>query len=160
MDVRPPSPTPGGESIREHVHDFVELLAGERSIRVGPPNQIEELVFLPLLGGRRGHDLLGQDVERLLRDDQPVQLPPPNGPEKRHALHQLVTAQRKQPTLGHGTERVTRSADALQERGEPAWRADLTDQIHRADVDPELQRRCGHQRPKLALLEALLTVQS
>ena len=45
---------------------------------------------------------------------------------------------------------VVRAADPLQEGGDAAGRADLADQLDRADVDAQLERRRGHQRPQVA----------
>ena len=46
------------------------------------------------------------------------------------------------------------AADALQERGDAARRADLADQLDRADVDAELERRGGDQRAQVAGAQA------
>ena len=51
---------------------------------------------------------------------------------------------------------MVRAADALQERGDAARRADLADQLDRADVDAELERRGGDQRPQVAGAQARL----
>ena len=51
------------------------------------------------------------------------------------------------------------AADALQERGDRARRAELADQVDVADVDAELERRGGDQRLQLAALQALLGVE-
>ena len=51
------------------------------------------------------------------------------------------------------------AADALQEAGDRARRAELADEIDVADVDAELERRGRHQRLQLAVLEALLGVE-
>ena len=45
---------------------------------------------------------------------------------------------------------VVRPAHPLQERGEAARRADLAHQLHRPDVDAQLQRRGGDQRLQVA----------
>ena len=52
------------------------------------------------------------------------------------------------------------TAGALQESGDGTRRADLADQIHVADVDAQLQRRGGHQRPQLAALQPLFRVEA
>ena len=50
--------------------------------------------------------------------------------------------------------------DALQEGVDGARRADLTDQIHIADVDAELERGGRDQHLQLAALQALLRVEA
>ena len=55
---------------------------------------------------------------------------------------------------------MARTADALQERGDRARRADLADEIDVADVDAELERRGRDERAQFAALEALLGVEA
>src|SRR2546429_1943722 len=74
MDVRAPPPSPRRESLGEHLHHGVEVLARDVAVRVRPPHRLEQRILLPLLACHRRHDLLGQDVERVRRDDQPVEL--------------------------------------------------------------------------------------
>jgi hypothetical protein len=58
--------------------------------------------------------------------------------------------------FGDRAARVARAADALQERGEPARRAELAHELDRADVDAELER-CGRdERGELAVAQAPL----
>ena len=47
----------------------------------------------------------------------------------------------------------------MQQGGDRARRGELAHQVHLADVDPELQRRGGHQCAQLAALQARLRVQ-
>ena len=54
---------------------------------------------------------------------------------------------------------MARAADALEERRDRAGRADLDDEVHVADVDPELQRRRRDERPQPAGLQTLLGVE-
>ena len=56
------------------VDDRVELAARQIAIGIGAADQREQLVFLPIAGGAIRDDLLRQDVERRVRDLQPVQL--------------------------------------------------------------------------------------
>src|SRR2546427_1247989 len=46
-------------------------------------SHLEQRILLPLLACHRRHDLLGQDVERVRRDDQPVELALLRGPHQR-----------------------------------------------------------------------------
>ncbi len=54
---------------------------------------------------------------------------------------------------------MARAPDPLQERRDPARRADLTDEIHCADVDAELQRRGRDERGEIARAQPLLHAQ-
>ena len=53
-------------------------------IRIGPANEREEFVDVPILGGHLGHDLLGEDVERRLQESRRCPAgrrgPPARGP--------------------------------------------------------------------------------
>ena len=122
-------------------------------------HQLVQPIFLPLVARRGCDDLLGQDVERVLGDDQPVELPLVRRAHQRGALEQLVARQREQPPFGDGGEVVPRPADALQQRGDRPGGADLTDEIDGTDVDAQLERRRRHERLELALLEPRLGVE-
>src|SRR2546429_556966 len=134
MDVRAPPPPPRRVSLGEHLHHGVEVLARDVVVRVRPPHRLEQRILLPLLACHRRHDLLGQDVERVRRDDQPVELALVRRPHQRGTLDQLVARQREQPALGHGGEVVSRSTHALQQRRDRPGRADLAHQVHGAEV--------------------------
>ena len=102
--------------------------------------------------GRRhlGHDLLGQDVERRHRRGHRVEPSLHHGRQQRRALDQLVAGEREQAALGHAPQAVVGPAHPLEERGDAARRADLAHQLDRADVDAQLERRRGHERPQVA----------
>src|SRR5581483_6582635 len=51
---------------------------------------------------------------------------------------------------------MPRTARTLQERRDRTRRRELADEVDVADVDAELERRRGHERPQLAALQALL----
>ena len=131
----------------------------EVAIRPGAPHQRVELVLAPFARADLGHDLLRQHVERLLGDREPVELAAADAVEQRRALDELVARQRKQPALGRAVDRVAGAADALQEAGDRARRAELADEVDVADVDAELERGGGDQRLQLAALQPLLGVE-
>ena len=68
--------------------------------------------------------------------------------------------QGKQTALGRGAHRMAGAAHPLQKGGNAPRRAQLTHQVHIADVDAQFQGGGGHQRPQLAALEALLGVEA
>ena len=88
--------------------------------------------------------------------DEPVELAAPTRVEQRRAFDELVARQREEAPLGRPADGVAGAADALQEGRDRARRAELADEIDLADVDAELQRGGGDQRPQLAALEPLL----
>ena len=77
------------------------------------------------------------------------------------AVHSTSSSRdkRKQPRLGLPADRVTGAPRALQEGRDRARRAELADQLDVADVDAELERSGGHERPQFAALQALLGVE-
>ena len=76
--------------------------------------------------------------------------------EQRGALDELVARQRVEAALGRAGAGVVGAADALEEGGDAARRADLAHQLDRADVDAELERRGGDQRLQVARPQARL----
>ena len=150
---------PGRETLRQHLDDVVEFLPCQVGEAVGPTHHLEELVLTAFPGADLGNDLLRQDVERLLRDDQRIELTASHRIEQRDALDELVAAEREDAALGRFPQRVSRTTDALQHRGDPAGRADLADEIHLADVDTELQRGGGDHRLERSVFEPLLRIQ-
>ena len=109
-----------------------------------------EVVGLPLLRAGLGDDLLREDVERQARELDRVELAGAHRGEERGALDELVARQREQAPLRRAGAAVVGPADALEERGDAARRADLAHELHRADVDPELERRGGDERAQVA----------
>ena len=139
MNVRAAPATAGREPLRQHLHDVVEFLPAQVAIRVGGTHALVENVFIPFLTGRRCHDLLGQDVERLVRNDQSVEPALTRRAEHRRALDQLIPRQREHPPLGNRAEPVSRPADALQQRADRAGRTHLNDEIDAPDIDAQLE---------------------
>ena len=104
----------------------------------------------PLLGRHLGHDLLGRDVEGQSGGLDGVEAAARTASQQGRALDQLVTGQGEQAALGRAGPAVVGTPDALEEGGDAAGRADLADQLDRADVDAELQRGRGHQGAQVA----------
>ena len=153
-------PAPGDEALGHHLDDLVEVLARQFAIRVRPAPEAEELLLGPGLARRLGHGLLRQHVERLRQHHEPVQLPIVHGPHQRRALHQVVAREGEEPALGGAAHGVPGAPDPLQERRDPARRADLAHQVHMPDVDAELERRRRHQRLQASRAQPVLGVQA
>ena len=144
----------------EHVDDFEVGLAGERSEGSGPAEEVEEVVELPVLAGGLGDDLLGEDVERGDELDDAVEFAGADGAHEGGAFDQFVAGGREQAALGAEAEGVAGAADALQEDGDAAGRADLADEVDAADVDAELEGGGGDEGLEPAVLELLFDVQA
>ena len=80
--------------------------------------------------------------------------------EQRRALHQLVARHGVEDPLGRAAPGVVRAPHPLEEGGDGAWRSHLAHELHRPDVDAELERRRGHQGPEVAGAQAVLHAQA
>ena len=156
MDVRATLPAPRGEAISEHLDHLVEGFAVERAEGIGAEHDAIELLFVDLVAGHLGDDLLRQDVDRPLGHHDRIELTAAHGIEERDALHQFVARQREQASLRKTTYLVAASSDALEERRDAEGVPDLADEVHVADVDAELERGGGDQRLVPALLQIRL----
>jgi len=118
----------------------------------GPAHQAQEVVDGPLVERARGHDLLGQDVERVSGDPGLLHeaLAHPCHDDRRLEEvagvlgEHLATARLAHPMAG--------AADPLQPGRDRAGRLDLHDEVDRAHVDPELQRAGRDQAAQAARL--------
>jgi hypothetical protein len=146
----------GADPFPQHRDDGVEVLARELRIRRRPAHQREQLVLAPGLGRAGRHDLLGEHVQGPLRRMDAVESAGAHAAQQRRALHQLVSAQREEATLGRPSPSVTGAPHPLEERGKAARRADLAHQVHGTDVDAQLERRRRHEGPQIARAQARL----
>ena len=139
MQVRAAHAAPAREAFGEHLHHFVEALARQPRIRRRARKTRIQRVLLPLRACHFGDDLLREHVERRFGNAQRVELAALHAIEQRRAFDELVARQREQPALRHAADMVPGAADALQERCDPARRADLADEIDVADIDAEFK---------------------
>ena len=122
-------------------------------------DQREELVLAPFSRADLGDDLLRQHVERLLRDREAVELAAADASSSAaHSTSSSRESGNSRP-LGVPPTAWPGAADALQEAGDRARRAELADEVDVADVDAELERGGRDQRLELAALEPLLGVE-
>ena len=112
--------------------------------------------FRPCLAGDHGDDLLRDDVERVFRDLDAIELAGVDGTHRRRTLDEVVARQRKENSLGDGAEPVTGAADALQQRRDGARRAEVADELDGTDIDAELERCRRHDDWDGAALQAFL----
>ncbi len=124
----------------------------EGAVRARAADQVEQLVFAEFLGGAGGHDLLGQNIEGVAGNFQAVELAAADGAHQGGAFDQLIAGGGEEAALGQRAHPVAGAADALQGDGDGARRADLADQVDRADIDAEFERGGGHHGAQLAVL--------
>ena len=128
-------------ALRDQLDHIIERLARQRRVRSRAPHQAVECVVLPIFRRTFGDDLLREDVERGFRQRHRIELTGANRTQQRRALHELVAREWVQPTDRRSKARVTRAADALQQRRDASWRTDLAHELDRPNVDAELERR-------------------
>ncbi len=143
----------------QHVEDALELGPGEVAVGIRLRGQLVQLVHRPVVERGRGHELLGEHVERLAGHAGVLDLAAAHAVDDDRRLQQVAAV------LGHeAAERghvhlVAGPADALQPGGDRLRRLDLHDQVDRAHVDPELERRGGDERRQPARLEHVLDLE-
>ena len=86
--------------------------------------------------------------------------PAANRAHERRALDQLVARRDEKTALRLRADPVAGTSDALQRDGDRARRAELHDEVDRADIDAELERSRRDDRAQLAGLQALLGVEA
>ena len=148
------------DSLREHLQNAVVLLALQVAIGIGAAHAVEERVFVPILAGAHGNDLLRQDVERRVGNVQDIEIALANGANGGGAFQQVVARGGEEAAFGDGSTPVTGAAHALQCDSDGARRVDLADKVDGANVDAKLER-CGRdQQANLAVLQLALGVEA
>ena len=151
MQKRAAAAARGRDAVGEHRDDVVEVFAREVAVRIRGAHQRVERVDVPIVVGRAGGDeLLREDVERRARDGQRVHRAAADRAHERGALEQFVARRREQTAFGLRADPVARAADALQRDRDRARRAELHDEVDRADVDAEFERRGRDDGAQLA----------
>ncbi len=157
VQVRAPAPPARLDPPAGQRHHVVEVLARQLGVGGGLPAHGPHRLDVALLGGGHlGHQLLGQHVQRGDRGLEQVEAALAHGGEQGGALDQLVPRRRVEAPGGRPVPVVVGPAHALEEGPDGAGRADLADELDRSDVDPELERRGGHQRAQVAGAQARL----
>ena len=149
VDVGGPGAPAGLDPVAHEGQHLVEGRPGERAVGVGGRDERVEVVDLPLLGRRLGDDLLGEDVERCHRGLDGVEAPRSHRGQERRALDELVAGERVEPAARRAGAGVVGATHPLEERRDRPGGADLAHELHRADVDPQLERRGGDERLQL-----------
>jgi hypothetical protein len=149
-----------GVAACQHVEHVLQRLPREVGERVGTPDHGGHLVHRHRLGRHHGHDLLGEDVERVAGDagllDQPAL----------HALghhrgHEEVTAELGEDAApGRLPHSVPGPADALEARGHRRRRLHLHHEVDRSHVDAQLQAGGGDEGGQLPGLQRVLDVEA
>ncbi len=162
LDAIPDEPRPqlgelvGGVAPCEQVEHALELPARQVAVGVRAQHQRVELVDRHRALRARGDELLGEHVERVLRDARLLDQAELHAAGDDGALEQVAPELREDaPTRGLA-DLVAGASDALHAPCDRARRLDLADEVDRAHVDAELERRGGDEAGQVACLERLL----
>ena len=118
MDQRATPPPPYAEAMSQHADYGCEIVLRQISVRPGSPDEGQQFILFPFARRHLRHDLLRQNIERLVWHGQIVKLASPDAVEQRGALNQFIPRQREQATFGSASNCMTGPAHALQERGD------------------------------------------
>jgi hypothetical protein len=152
---------PRADAFREQGQHLLEVAPCQRPIGPGCGDLPPQVGLADLAArGDFGHDLLGEHVQRTGRHPDLVQRAGLHRIQQRGALHQIVPAQGKQPSFGRASDAMAGAAHSLQQGIDRPWRADLADQVHLADVDPQFERGGRHQHPQRAGLQPGFGIQA
>src|SRR5579884_1898274 len=106
------------------------------------------------VAGRAGcHNLLGEHIERRIRNDQPVQVALTYRTHQRCAFKQVISGRDEEASLWHCSTPMAGPADALQSNGNRSRRADLDGEVNCADVNAEFERSGRNQNFDLAVFQ-------
>ena len=140
----------------EHVQHVLQLLAGEVVEGLGGGDEALDLVDVPLVEGGHRDEVLGEHVERVLRDHRLLDLARPHPLRDHRALEQVGAELGEDAALGRLPQAVAGAADPLQAAADRLRRLDLDHEVDGAHVDSELEGGRGDQAGQLPGLEHLL----
>ena len=139
VQQRSTASTRSGNAFGQHVDHGIEISSRQVPVRVSGAHQGEQFVLSIIAAGRLSHDLLRQNIQRILRDFEVFQIAFQNGMDERGAFHQFVACRGKKDATRQCAHPVTGPPHALQADGDGAGGPELDHQIHRADIDAEFQ---------------------
>ena len=140
----------------EHVEHVLELRARDVGEGIGAADELVQVVDADLLVGGDGDDLLRKDVERVAWNDRLLDRTLEHALCNDGRFEQIGAELREDAPLRDGAELVAGAADALQTARDRLRRLDLQDEVDRAHVDAQLERRGGDETGDLPRLEQLL----
>ena len=140
----------------EHVQHGAVGARRQIAVGIGAAQHSVERVDLPLLDGDHGHDLLRQDVQRVARGVDGLDLAAQHATGHRGRLHDVLAVRGEDAPAAGLPDEMAGAAHALQALRHRLGRLQLHDEVDRADVDAEFQRRGADECGQRARLERLL----
>jgi hypothetical protein len=146
----------GGIEPGEHVQHAVEGVARQLRERRGRTDRGEQLVGVPGVDRHHRHDLLRQHVERVARIARRLDRSFVHCLRDRGAGDEIAAELRHDDAARRRADLMAGASDALHARRDGRRRLDLNDEIDRAHVDAQLQRRRRHERRQPSRLQRVL----
>ena len=128
-------------------------------VRTAQNRQERGLADVFLFGGDRD-DLLRRDIGASGGNLDFIEMAAADRAHRGGAFEKIVRGHREEAALGRRVEAMAGAADPLDRGGNRFRGIELADQLDRADVDAQLQRRGRNDRLQLAALEPLLGEQA
>ncbi len=144
----------------EHFEHPLEQGSRERLVGRRPPDEVVELIDVPVLHGHHGHDLLRQHIQGILGRVRRFYFPSQDALGHHRRLDDVFRLEGQDPSLAGHSHEMTGTPDPLQPPGDRLRGLDLDYQIDRADVDAQLERGGADDRFEFALLQGVLHLQS
>ena len=126
---------------RQHVEDTLVDRSAQVGKRRGAADGVVQRVDVPLVGRHHRDDLLGEDVERVAGIADRLDAGFVHRARHRGARDEIAAELRNDDPPAGGADRVPRAADPLHAARHRRRRLDLHDEVDRAHVDAQLERR-------------------
>src|SRR5260370_1874017 len=96
MQIRSIAAPLAGDSLGEHLNDFVETLPLEIAVGISASHGFIQSVLRPVLSRAHRYDLLGQNVHRRIRNDDAIQIAQAYRANQRRVLDKIVARRGKE----------------------------------------------------------------
>jgi hypothetical protein len=133
-----------------------QQVRGEVRVAGGPADYVQQVLYLPLIYGNHGDDLLGQHVQTAPGYGCLLDGALGHEPSYDRRLQKVNGMLGEKTAFAGRGEQVTGTAHPLQAAGHRLGGLYLHHQVHRSDVDAELQGGRGYDGGQLALFQSLL----
>ena len=143
----------GGKTAGDQPQDAFKRLGRKVVEGICAAHQVVKGGHVPRLHRDARDHLLGQDVQAAQRDAQMLDFTMQHRATECGRFEQVGGRLGDQPALADAVHDVPGSPDPLQTPGDVARRLDLANQVDRAHVDPQFERRGRDDRLQLTLLE-------
>ena len=147
-----------GVTSGEHIENGFEDGAREIRVRRGGAHELEEIIDVPLVERNDGNDLLSEDVERIARVVDALDLPLIHRLRDGGAGDEVGAIFGVDDGVADGADVMAGATNPLHAAGDGWGRFDLDDEIDGAHIDAEFERGGGDETAQSAELEAVFNL--